>query len=476
MLRPGGVREVSRVHVALALAVALSARSAAAAAQLTAPAAAEPAEPRPWTLEALTAAVGASDARAAAAAAEAARLRAAEAERRAAGRWPTIDYLLFAGPAPELRNDPDQLDVVAAGSRLRTFDLGVAGLQTHLGATLTWPIWSPGRRAADEAAARGTSAGAAGAAAARARAAREAAEIYWTWQAARRNAAALEETDRQLAGARERADHMVGKAGVTKADLAQLDLARAELAVRRAEVLAARDLAVESARTAVGVTPEAPFALAAGPIEPPAVTLAPLARFEEAALASRPELQAAQDTVRARKAAADARAARRWPELVGTAYLDLNWTSSATPQTNPFAYDPWNRLWGGLGLALRGTFDPARLGPEQAEGEAEVERARAEAEETARAVRMDVARAHGALRVALERSARTRDAEAAARRWLAAAEAALDAGEGGAQGVLLAALASARAGADRVSAARDAHVALADLALATGTDPRTVAK
>jgi hypothetical protein len=40
--------------------------------------------------------------------------------------------------------------------------------------------------------------------------------------------------------------------------------------------------------------------------------------------------------------------------------------------------------------------------------------------------------------------------------------------------VLLAAVAIARAGADRLAAARDAQLAAADLALAIGDDPRSV--
>jgi outer membrane protein, multidrug efflux system len=175
--------------------------------------------------------------------------------------------------------------------------------------------------------------------------------------------------------------------------------------------------------------------------------------------------------VRAREAAALARRRAWTPDLVAIGFLDLNWTGSTTPQTNPFAYDPYNRLWGGLGLALRGTLG---LGSSAAAEEADVEKARAELALASRAVRLEVARAHAALRAALERAARRREGEAAGRRWLAQAELSFDAGAAGAQAVLLAALATTRAGAERLVAARDAHLALADLGLAMGEDPRTV--
>jgi outer membrane protein TolC len=169
-----------------------------------------------------------------------------------------------------------------------------------------------------------------------------------------------------------------------------------------------------------------------------------------------------------------ARGGHAGPPRKGRASRLASATGSMTPQTNPFAYDPWNRLWGGLGVGLRGTIDFGRMPADTAQAAAEVEKARAEAEAAVRAVRVEAARAHAALRSALDRAARLRDEEAAARRWLAQAELGFDAGLSEAEPVLLAAVAIARAGAERLAAARDAQVAAADLALAVGDDPRAV--
>jgi outer membrane protein, multidrug efflux system len=452
---------------ALALALALAAPPPASA----------DAEPRAWTLEALTAAAQVADPRVLSAAAELARLRGVEAEVRAGGR-PSLEWTLSGeGPTPQLENDPARLDAVNPSSRLRNGELGKFGVHTHLGANLTWPVYSFGRMEAYEtAAARGVLATAGTAQAARARAARDAAEIYWGYQLARRGLMGLDETDRQLAGAKEQVEKMLanGSSQASKQDVAQLDLVRAELATRRAEASAARELALEAARTVAGVPSDAPFTLTAANIEPPAVQLSPLARYLEVAQAHRPELAAAEENLRAREAVLVARQRSWYPELVVTGSVDLNWTGSTTPQTNPFAWDPYNRLWGSVGLALRGKLDPWRTGAEVAQEEAQVQRARAEAEVARRGVRQEVARAHSALRSALERSARLRDQDAAARRWLSQAELAFDSGSSNPQSVLLAALATARAGAERLAAARDAQLALADLTVAVGEDPRTV--
>ncbi|HEX8909133.1 MAG TPA: TolC family protein, partial [Anaeromyxobacteraceae bacterium] len=226
--------------MALALALALTVSAAAQ------PAA--EAEPKAWTLEALTLVAQAADPRVLSAAAELARLRALEAEARA-GHRPTLDWTVSAEPVPQLQNDPDHLDAVSSPSRLRNGRLGGLGVHTHAGANLTWPVYTFGRvEAYERAAARAASASGSTAEAAKARAARDAAEIFWGYQLARRGLGALDETDRQLAGARERVERLVGEGSkqASKQDLAQFDVVRAELAARRAEAGAARDLALEA--------------------------------------------------------------------------------------------------------------------------------------------------------------------------------------------------------------------------------------
>lgn len=460
-----GPRPSARVLGALALAGALAGAPAGAA---------EP-EGKPWTLEALQAAAEAADPRVLAAAAELARRRGAAAEARAA-TTPSVAWTLgVTAPTPELRNDPARLDDVAPGSRLRDGDLGAFAFTGHLGADLSWPVYGFGRlEARREAAERTTAAGLEAARAAKARAARDAAEVFWAWQLARRAAQALDEDDRQLAGARERLERLVeqGPGPATAQDLAHVEVLRAELASSRTRVVAARDVALEAARAIAGLPTGAPFALAPAAVEPPTVTLAPLQRYVELALEGRGDVAAAREALRAREAELVARRRASWPELVVTGFADLNWSPSATPQTNPFAWDPYNRLAAGLGVALRGNLELAQARAHRAQAEAEADRARAEVERVTRAARLEVALAHAGLRAALDRTARLRDQEAAARRWLAHAEQAFDAGRSGARPVLEAAQAAARAAAARLEAAHDAQVGLADLTLAVGEEAR----
>jgi outer membrane protein TolC len=440
----------------------------------------EPADPsKPWTLEALVAAAERADPRVLAALAELERARSIEAEARAA-RGPVLDWSLQAiGPVPELSNDPDHIDDVRPGSRLRTGELGSVGVHTRFGAVLTVPLYDFGRsRSNVAAAAHGGAASAQSARGARLRAARDAAEVYWSCQLARRLLAGLEEADRQLAGARDRMERLLagGSYHVSRQDLAQVDVLRAELAARRADAAAAHDLALESARLLAGAKPGAPFALAPSPLEAPTLPLQPLTRYQEAALARRPEVVSALEVVRARESALAATRRDLLPELVAFGAVDLNWTGSTTPQTNPFAWDPYNRLWGELGLALTGSFDLMGHKAGVARASAELDSARAEAAQNERAVLLEVAAAHFRLRRAVERLARLRDEESAAKRWLNQAEVAFEAGKSGAQAVLLAALTATRAFAERLAAAKDAQLGLADLALAIGGDPQEVVK
>ena len=177
---------------------------------LAATAASADAEPRAFTLEDLTAAAQAADPRVLSAAAELARLRGVEDEARAGAR-PSLEWILSGeGPIPQLENDPSRLDAVNPSSRLRNGELGNPGVHAHLGANLAWPVYTFGRvEASRMAAARGVLATAGTAQAARARAARDAAEIYWGYQLARRALLALDETDRQLAGAHEHVEKLL---------------------------------------------------------------------------------------------------------------------------------------------------------------------------------------------------------------------------------------------------------------------------
>jgi len=432
-------------------------------------------EPKPWTLEAFQAAAQQADPRVIAAAADLQRARGEEEGLRGVG-FPVLAYELSGmGPVPEAHNDPDRIDDVRYPSRLRNGILGSFGVTLHLGATLTWPLFTFGKLDAwRNVASRSASASEGLAAAARARAARDAAEVFWSWQAARRAAAGLEEADRQLASARDRVEKLIqqGSTRATKQDVAQLDVVRTELGYRRTEVAAARDLAIEAGRIITGLPVDGPFAFAPTPIEAPPGPLPPLARLEEVALERRPEMAAAQEVLKAREAAVLGRRRAFLPDLALVGRADVNWTGNSTPQTNPFAWDPHNRISALAGLAVQGTLDFGRQSGELKQAQAEVEQARAQVALAARGVRLDVVRAHAALRTAIEKAARMKDQEAAARRWLAQAEFAFDSGLTEAHSVLLAALASARAGAERLSALRDAQVALADLALATGEDPR----
>lgn len=433
------------------------------------------ADQKPWTLEAFVAAAEEADPEVLSAVADLQRLRGVEAgvssERR-----PSLDWnLSFSGPTPEARNDPAALDSVPPASRLGNGVMGSWSVWTHLDVNLAWPIYTFGRSEAAGAAAKlDVSAARVGTRAARARAARRAAEVYWDYQVARRGVVGLEETDRQFSSARERTERLLatGSTQVSKKDLAQIDVARALCATYRARAVAARDLALEMGRTLVGLQPDAPFAFASAPLDPTPVQLPSLPRSIETALAQRPELMAARDRLRAREAAARAKRRGWYPELVATGDLELNSTPSRTTQTNPFAWDPHNRETVSVGLALRGRIDPWRLSAESVEGDAEVAMVRAEVERITRALRFDVARAHSTLRSAQERMARAKDLEAAARRWLALAEASFEERRVNVESVLIAAVAVARISAMRNETGRDAHLAQEDLRVAMGVDLR----
>ena len=330
--------------------------------------------PKPWTLEALQEAARQADPRVLEAHAEVSRLRGLRQEADAA-RWPAVTLFAAGGaPVPEATNDPNHIDDVTAVSRLRNWKLGNWGYLLHLDATLVMPLYTFGKISAYQAAASsGLTATERLHAAAQDQAARDAAQAFWGFQFAREILKRLDDAEGQVADARDRVQKLlaVKSPQVVRADLFKLDVICAELRSRRGEAVAGRSLALEAARLLAGVPPEAPFALAEAELTRTPIALAPLERYLAQALAHRPEVAAAQAGVEARRQLVLEKERERYPDFVAVGSVNVNYSNAATPQTNPFAYDPYNGRSAGLGLGLRWIFDLPKQAAQIAQAEAD---------------------------------------------------------------------------------------------------------
>jgi outer membrane protein TolC len=373
---------------------------------------------------------------------------------------------------PEVKNDPNMIDSVAASDRPYG-NWNHPGVLLHAEGTAALPLFTFGKLSAyKEAAGQGVKAGEHLAEEARRQAARTAAEAFWGYQFARQAVSGADSAEKQLTEASDKVKEMLAQHSpqVTKADLSKLEILGHEIGAQRAQAVQGQATALEGARLLAGLPPEAPFALAETALAPPAIQLPPVDTLVAQALDKRPEVQAARAGVAAREDLSRAKRRELWPDLLLAASGNFNYCNVTTPKTNPFAYDPYNGRTGGIGLVVKGSLDIMGNRAQVAQADADLEHARAEASLAEKGVRLEVVKAYGAATAALARATEMAGEEAAARRWATASKLAFDSGTGEASDLFLAVLATARGHGEVLRAQYDADMALADLALATGWD------
>ena len=82
-------------------------------------------------------------------------------------------------------------------------------------------------------------------------------------------------------------------------------------------------------------------------------------------------------------------------------FLTLRYTSSATRQLDPFAFDPYNDREAGVGLVARYTFDFPVKQAQLDQSRAELDKLKAQQKLIAAAIRLEVTKVHGELVMAL---------------------------------------------------------------------------
>jgi outer membrane protein TolC len=239
---------------------------------------------------------------------------------------------------------------------------------------------------------------------------------------------------------------------------------------RRSEALQGRALALEAIRLLSGARPGEPLEIAAVdlPLEeefkPPSLEQA-LTLAEQ----HRPELTAIQAGITAREQEVVIRERAYYPDLGLVGFARFAYTTNATPQRSPFAYDPYNERTAGIGLAARGTFDIPMKNAQLDQARAELDKLKAQQRLLQSAIRLEVTKVHGDLVTALDKAQALNEAEKNARRWSTAAYAAFDLGTGDTRELVDAFTALAQASADKAKSWHDVRVGIAALSRVTGT-------
>jgi len=390
--------------------------------------------------------------------------------------FPKFEITVGAGgPVPEARNDGLGGPPTTEASFEGDLNFGKVGVSVFSTGNAVLPLYTFGKLSAlEKAGAQGPVVGEALRERARDEAGFQAAQAYFGYQLARSGQKQLEDVSKRLEDAAERIDALLKEESpqVSQVDTYKVRYFRQLVEARKADVAQGLQLA----RTAIGLLANAEPGEAVEVVEedlqleeekePPTLEAAlQLARQH------RPELRGITAGIAAREAEVFIRERAFFPDLGLAGFYDVRWTSSATRQRNPFAFDPFNDRTAGLGLVLRGTFDIPIKDAQLDQARAELDKLRAQEKQLHAGIRLEVTKVHGELVAAWARARAFSDAEKQTRRWVTAAFAAFDLGTGETRDLVDAFTAYAQASSDKAKSWHDVRVGMAALDRVTGTPP-----
>ncbi len=350
-------------------------------------------------------------------------------------RWawvPRIETtVMVAGPIPEARNNGVGGPPLTEASYTGDLNLGNMGIMLRAEAQGVLPIYTFGKLdALKELGARGVDLGLALKVRAQDEAEFQVAQAYFGLQLARAANKTLVETAERLAEAEKTVRRLreADSEQVTQMDVYKVEFFARQVKAREGQAASGERLALESLKLLTATDAKDSLEVVDDALREPFGVLPPIEAWLAQAEQQRPEVRAITAGIALREQEVLIRERMYFPDFGIAGFARAVYTSSATPQTDPFANDPYNQLVAGIGLVGRYTWDfPIKA--------AQLEQARAEHERLLHqrsllmgGIRLEVAKAHGELADALIRAQHQTEAEKAARRWAQSAFAAFDLG------------------------------------------------
>ena len=389
--------------------------------------------------------------------------------------------VLFGGPVPEARTKPgatNPLDVTEA-SLEGDLNLGRIGVLARARIDAAIPLWTFGKLEGYEAAmAHLVDLGQAEVERARDGAGYEAAQAYWSYQAAREATAALEEARRRATEARAQVQSLLdeGSDQATVEDRLKTDLLLRHIEGALARTRSLERTAASAVRLLAGYDPEAQVPIAEERLSLPPPPSSDLPHLVEAARLRRPGLRAVAAGIAARMEEVNIRRAMFYPDFLIAGFGEFSWSDATTDQRNPFVYDPYNYSTGGGGLMMRATFDLPKKAAQVDRVQSEVRRLEAQRALLDKAVALEVEAAYRDLMAARDEASRLEEAARTARQWVIAAMSNFEIGIGEVRDVLEPIAALAATEGARAKAVLDARLAQARLARAVSVLPWDLTK
>ena len=394
-------------------------------------------------------------------------------------RWawfPKIEANVYlAGPTPEALNDGLGGAPTSKATLMYDTNFGNPGVMVGAEAQGVLPLYTFGKLSAlERLGKKGVEVGEALRTRAQDEAEFQAVQAFWGYQLARQGEAALRDTAKRLddAAAILQRLRVEGSAQVTEMDVFKMAFFKRQVDARSGAVTSGKALALGAVRLLLNLGPHAPVELVPSDLSAREAAPIPLADCMKAAKEFRPELKAVAAGVEAREQEVLLKERMFFPDIGLAGFARWKWTTSATRQLSPFAYDPYNDLSAGVGLVTRYSFDiPQKLAQlEQARGE--LEKLKFQSDLLTAAVHLEIEKAHGEWTEAISRGAAQAAAEKEALRWATAAFTAFDLGTGDTRELVDAFTALATASTEKLRAWFDAELAMQAVSKAVGRSVR----
>ncbi len=390
-------------------------------------------------------------------------------------RWawfPRMDStIMVAGPTQEARNDGLGGPPLTKSSLLYDTDFGQPGVMFRASAEAILPVYTFGKLdALEEAGRHGVTAGEALAVRARDEAEFQMAQAYYGYCLAKSAEGVIEGMTKRLDDAESSLKRLreEGSDQVTQMDLYKLAFYRKQAEVQRVQAENGAMLAMSAMRLLVAAPPDETLEVAVEEMTALEGELGPSDSYVIAAADNRPELRAIAAGLLAREQEVKIREAMFFPDFGIGAFFRWSWTTNTTRQYSPFAYDPYNELNAGVGLAMQYKWDFPQKAIMLEQARAEYEKMEHQRDMAGAGVKLEIEKAWGDANLALKRSAMQTEAEQNARRWANAAYTAFDLGTGDTRELVDSFTVYAQAAGARVQAFHDARVALRALTRAVG--------
>jgi outer membrane protein TolC len=277
---------------------------------------------------------------------------------------------------------------------------------------------------------------------------------------------AREILDKAQSKAKEEYDRKTGK--VTNVDVQRLAFASAELDKFRIQAEIGEDLALAALKHTMGLPQETAMVVADEMLPDPPENLPALATLLKKASENRPEWTQIRQGKEAALSLEQAEKLANAPVVFLGGQFNADWTPMRPDIKNPYFWDPYNQVFGGVALGLMFDLDPAkaRARASQASGlRIQVEGL----EKFARTgIPMEVRKAHDEAVQSKRIAAVAEQGATAARKWMIFAGAAFATGTGEAKDLLEGLAAYLQAKRGHYEALQNMQVSLAQLLYVTG--------